>query len=147
VLWTSQSNPHQVLKHGSPSITEAQMYCWFIHCYYISFIQQWLYSPLLGHGLFFSFIILFTQTVGLLGWVISPSQGRYLHTRQHKHRINAHTDIHALNGIWTHNPRVQASEKSSCLRPCGHCNQHYFIYLASASMIQTVSLLMTQPTP
>jgi hypothetical protein len=58
------------------------------------FIHQWLYSPLLGPGLF-SFVIFFTQTVGLLGRVISPSQGRYLHTGQHKHRVNAHTDIHA----------------------------------------------------
>jgi hypothetical protein len=29
------------------------------------------------------------QSVGLLGRGISPSQGRYLHTGQHKHRINA----------------------------------------------------------
>jgi hypothetical protein len=48
------------------------------------------YRPLLGPGLFFSFVIFFTQTVGLPGQVISPSQGRYLHTGQHKHRINAH---------------------------------------------------------
>jgi hypothetical protein len=32
----------------------------------------------------------FTQTVGLLERVIGPSQGRYLYTEQHKHRINAH---------------------------------------------------------
>jgi hypothetical protein len=51
-----------------------------------SFIHQWFYSPLLGPGLLFSFVFFFTQTVGLLGRVISPSQGRYLHTGQHKHR-------------------------------------------------------------
>jgi hypothetical protein len=33
----------------------------------------------------------FSQTVGLLGRVNSPSQGRYLNTGQHKHRINAYT--------------------------------------------------------
>jgi hypothetical protein len=49
----------------------------------ISFIHQWLYSHLLGLGIFFSFVIIFTQTIGLLGRVISPSQGRYVHT-QHK---------------------------------------------------------------
>jgi hypothetical protein len=43
--------------------------------------------------------------------------------RQHKHRINAHTDIHALSGIRTRNPRVRASEDSSCLRPRGHCDR------------------------
>jgi hypothetical protein len=30
------------------------------------------------------------QSVGLLGRGISPSQGWYLHTEQHKHTINAH---------------------------------------------------------
>jgi hypothetical protein len=40
-------------------------------------------------GRFFSFLI-YTQSVGLLGREISPSQGRYLQTEQHKHRINAH---------------------------------------------------------
>jgi hypothetical protein len=56
---------------------------------------------LLGPGLFFSFIIFFTQAAGLLGRVISPSQGRYLHIGQHKHRIIRYTDIHALSGIGT----------------------------------------------
>jgi hypothetical protein len=54
----------------------------------------------------------FTQTVGLLGRLISPSQGRYLYTGQHKHRTDAYTDIHALNGIRTHEPSVRASEDS-----------------------------------
>jgi hypothetical protein len=62
---------------------------WQVH----SFIRQWLHSPLLGPGLFFSFIIVCTKTVGLLGRVISPSQGRYLHRTTQ--RLNAHADIHA----------------------------------------------------
>jgi hypothetical protein len=33
----------------------------------------------------------FSQTVGLLGRVISSSQGLFLNTGQHKHRINAYT--------------------------------------------------------
>jgi hypothetical protein len=46
-----------------------------------SFILQWLYGLLLGPGLFLSFVIFFyTQSVGLLGWGNSPSQGHYLHT-------------------------------------------------------------------
>jgi hypothetical protein len=32
-----------------------------------------------------------SQLVGLLGCVISPLQGRYLNTGQHKHRINTYT--------------------------------------------------------
>jgi hypothetical protein len=53
------------------------------------------------------------HSVGLLGRVISPSQGRYL----------THTDIQASTGIRTHDPNVQASEDSSCLRPRGHCDR------------------------
>jgi hypothetical protein len=77
-----------------------------------SFIHQWLYNPLLGRGLLFCFVISFTQTIGPFGRRIGPSQGRYLNTGQHKHRINAHTDIHALNGILTHEPSVRASKGS-----------------------------------
>jgi hypothetical protein len=62
----------------------------------------------------------FLQTVGLLGRVISPSQGLYLNTGQHKHRINAYADIHVLSEIRTHDPSVRASKDSTCLRPCGY---------------------------
>jgi hypothetical protein len=43
------------------------------------------------------------------------------HSTAHKHRIN--TDINALSGIRTHDPSVQVSEDSSCLRPHGQCYQ------------------------
>jgi hypothetical protein len=68
-----------------------------IHSFIHSFINGST-ALSLGHGLFFSFIIFFffTQTVGLLGWVISPSQGLYLYTGQHKHGRNAHTNIHII---------------------------------------------------
>jgi hypothetical protein len=61
------------------------------------------YGPLLGRGCFFSFLIV-TQSVGLLGRGISPSQGSYLHTGQHKHRINANRHP-CLE--WDSNPRSQ----------------------------------------
>jgi hypothetical protein len=76
-------------------------------------------------GLFFSSIIIFTQSVGHFVRVISQSQGSYLHTGQHKHRINAHIDIRAFSGIRTHDPSVRASEDSSCLRPRGHRDRHF----------------------
>jgi hypothetical protein len=44
----------------------------------------------LGHFLTF---LVYTQSVGVLGRGISPSQGRYLHTEQHEHRINAHLSM------------------------------------------------------
>jgi hypothetical protein len=60
--------------------------------------------------------------------VISPSQGRYLQAGQHKHRINAHTNSHASNGIRNHDPNVRASENSSCRRPRGHCDRNTYVF-------------------
>jgi hypothetical protein len=77
-----------------------------------SFVEPW---PL------FQFPKTYTQSVGLLGRGISPSQGRYPHTEQHKQ--NKRTHIQALSGILTHDPCVLASEDSSCLRPRGHCDR------------------------
>jgi hypothetical protein len=51
----------------------------------------------------FSFLT-YTQSVGLFERGISPSQGRYLHTEQHKYRINAHRHP-CLE--WDSNPRSQ----------------------------------------
>jgi hypothetical protein len=53
----------------------------------------------------------FSQPVGLLGRVISPSQGRYLNTGQHKHRINAYT--HKTSMMWVgFKPTTPASERA-----------------------------------
>jgi hypothetical protein len=46
------------------------------------------FIALVDLGRFFSFLI-YTQSIGLLGRGISPSQGRYLHTEQHNLGINA----------------------------------------------------------
>jgi hypothetical protein len=64
----------------------------------------------------------FSQTVGLLGRVISPSQGLYLITGQYKHRIDGHKHPSLK---WDSNPRshVRAGEDCSCLRPRGHCDR------------------------
>jgi hypothetical protein len=62
------------------------------------------------------------QSVGLLGRVISSSQGLYLFTNTEK---NTHThtqtlNIHALSGIRTHDPGFRASEDSARLRPLSY---------------------------
>jgi hypothetical protein len=58
---------------------------------------------------------------------MSPSQGLYLHTGQHKNRINVHnTDIHALSGIRTHDHSFRESEDSSCLGQHGHRDRYIF---------------------
>jgi hypothetical protein len=50
----------------------------------------------------------FRLTVGLLGRVISPSQGLYLHkTTQHR---KTRTNIHALGWIRTHDPSNQPAK-------------------------------------
>jgi hypothetical protein len=59
----------------------------------------------------------FTQSVGLLGRGICPSLGRYLHTEQHKHRINAYK-YPCLK--WDSNPRSQCfSGRREFMRPLG----------------------------
>jgi hypothetical protein len=90
------------------------------------FFFQWLYSPFLGPGLIFQFLDLFTQTVGLLGRVISQSQGLYLYTGQHKHRkTHKHINIHASSRIRTYDHGgIRASEDSSCLRPLCYRDRH-----------------------
>jgi hypothetical protein len=51
---------------------------------------------------------LFRHMVGLLGRVISPSQGLYLHrTTQHR---KTRTNIHALSGIRAHDPSNQPAK-------------------------------------
>jgi hypothetical protein len=87
-------------------------------------IHLWLYSPFVGPWPLFKFLNPYTQSVGLFTRRISPSQGRYLHAEQHEHRINAHTHIHALSGIRTHDRSIRADEDSSCLRSRGHYVRH-----------------------
>jgi hypothetical protein len=67
---------------------------------YLVCIYLWLYSPFL-HLAFLFFAFFYTQSVGLLGWGISPSQGRYLHNTNTE---QMHTDIHTLSCIRTHDP-------------------------------------------
>jgi hypothetical protein len=95
-------------------------------------------QPFVGSWPLLQFCNLFvTQTVGLLGQGIRPPQGRYLPTGQQKQRINAHTNIHALSGIPTHEPSVRASGDNSCLRPRSHRDR--LLYL-SARLIPDLAI-------
>jgi hypothetical protein len=64
-----------------------------------------------------------TQMLGLIGWGISPPQGRCLHTGQHKRRIN--TDKHPCR-VWDSNPlpKCVSGRRQLCLRPRNHCDRH-----------------------
>jgi hypothetical protein len=59
----------------------------------------------------------FSQTAGLLGRVISPSQGRYLNTGQHQHRINAYTHTEYPCLEWNSNPRSQRQSRRRLFMP------------------------------
>jgi hypothetical protein len=85
--------------------------------YYISMALQPLWA----------LAVFCTQSIGLLGRGISPSQGRYLHTEQHKHRINAHR--HACLK-WDSNPRSQCSSgrRRFMLRSRGHCDRKCIVH-------------------
>jgi hypothetical protein len=83
----------------------------------------------------------FSQTVGLLGRVISPSQGRYLHMGQHKENKRIHTPIiHALSGIRTHDPSVRASEDSSYLRPRDYCFLYFVQGIIKTELVQELNI-------
>jgi hypothetical protein len=72
-----------------------------------------VFTALVDFGCFFSFLI-YTQSVRLIGQGISLSQGRYLHTEQHKHRINTHRHP-CLK--WNLNPRSRYSSRQRWFMP------------------------------
>jgi hypothetical protein len=86
------------------------------------FFFPWLYSPFLDLGrlTYRRFLELFRHVVGLLGRVISPSQGLYLHrTKQHKKDADKHPCLKRDS-----NPRSQQPiGQDPRLRPHGHCDQ------------------------
>jgi hypothetical protein len=89
---------------------------------------------------FVSLQFLNSKTVGRNPWTGDQPVARPLPTQDNANRINA--NIHALNGIRTHDPSVRASEDSSCLRPRSHCDRHMFI---SMSIKFTIEILFVIP--
>jgi hypothetical protein len=74
----------------------------------------------------------YTQSVGLFGRSISPSQGSYLHTGQHKH---IHTSMSRMEFEHT-NPRLWVGGDGSCLTLRGLYDQQLpGQYLDQAIMI------------
>jgi hypothetical protein len=77
---------------------------------YIFILVSWLYSPLLALASF-SVSWSYLQKVGLLGRGISSSQGLYLNTGQHKHRINTYTHKTSIPCVGF-GPTIPASERA-----------------------------------
>jgi hypothetical protein len=65
----------------------------------------------LGPGLYFFSFMIILHTIGLFGRVISSSQGLYLHTGQHKHKINIHTHQTSMPCV-EFEPTISASEQA-----------------------------------
>jgi hypothetical protein len=77
--------------------------------------------PLLEHRNEFPQFLDQGQSVGLLGRVISSSQGLYLYTNTEKRtHIHKPLNIHALSGIGSHGPGFRASEDSARLKVRPH---------------------------
>jgi hypothetical protein len=94
----------------------------------------------------------FSQTVGFLGRGISPLQGHYLHTGQHKHRINAYT--HQTSMPWVGlEPTIPASERAKTVHAIerGYCDRQFILvaiikYLAAnntTAMVTRTSEMVT----
>jgi hypothetical protein len=93
----------------------------------------------------FSFLILESRQDSLDGG--SARRKAANNTGQHKQRIYA--DIHALNGIRTHDPRVRAGEDISYLRPRGHCDRQSLYYTTVKGIWKTEFFNMwgNKPSP
>jgi hypothetical protein len=76
--------------------------------------------PLLEHRAEFPQFLDQGQSVGLLGRVISSSQGLYLYTNRKTHTHSQTLNIHALSEIRTHGPGFRATEDSARLTSLGN---------------------------
>jgi hypothetical protein len=84
-----------------------------------------------------------SQTIGLLGRVISSSQGLYLNTGQLRHR-KTHTRIKHPCPEWDSNTRSRLPSKriSTCLRPLGYRDRH-FTWISSRNPSSVTGLIST----
>jgi hypothetical protein len=64
----------------------------YLSIYLHTYLPTYGSTALLHLGRFFSFLI-YTQSIGLLEWGISPSQRHYLHTEQHKQNKHTQTSM------------------------------------------------------
>jgi hypothetical protein len=105
-------------------------------------------QPLAGTWPFFSFVIFFT--VGLLGRTISSSQGRYLHTRQHKYRkMHTQTSMTCV-GFEPTNPAfewakaVHALDRAAALIGTVICNSKKSYPLRSEYLLVTLIPVLSE---
>jgi hypothetical protein len=94
-----------------------------IHSVIPSSIHQWLYSPFLGPGLFFSSVIFF-YTVGRTPWASDQLVARPLPTHRTTQTQNKRIHRHSCLQ-WDSNPRSQCliGGRQSMFIPRGHCDR------------------------
>jgi hypothetical protein len=81
---------------------------------------------MLGLGYFFRFLILYTTgRTTWNGWSARRKAAAY--SQDNTITEQTHIDIHASSRIWILEPRIQAGEDSSYLRPRSHCDRHQII--------------------
>jgi hypothetical protein len=104
------------------------------------------YSPNLGLGLppwnspfHFDYLDL-RHSLGLLGRVISSTQGLYLYTNTEK---RTHTHKHQTSMPWVGDSNIwsRASEDSACLRPLGYRDRLWKLYCSQRRPKETISIL------
>jgi hypothetical protein len=88
----------------------------------LSYISIYGCIDLVDLGRLFSFLI-YIQSVGLLGRVSSPSQGRYLHKEQHKLNKRTQTfmprvEIETMIPVFERAKTVHALERGATLIDC-----------------------------
>jgi hypothetical protein len=94
-----------------------------IYAFHFSFIHSSMaLQSFVGPWSLLHFRNLF-YTDGRTPWTSDQPVARPLPTHS-----TTYTNIHALSGIRTHDPRVRASEDSSYLRPRGHCSRLIYAF-------------------
>jgi hypothetical protein len=101
---------------SSCSLFSASFILWFPHflpdlpiCSFLYLLNPFLLYPTVSMLLFFHLIIL--PIVILNGQMISSSQGLYLNTGQHKHRINIYTYKTSIHCVGCE-PAIPASDRA-----------------------------------
>jgi hypothetical protein len=83
-------------------------------------------------------LIQFRNHFGLLGRVISPSQGRCINTGHHKHRINPYTHHQTSMPCVGFEPTIPAAERAKtvhALDPAASVAGRLFVYLSKYKML------------
>jgi hypothetical protein len=112
---------HRIKRITVASVQRSVFALWYYNLITISlqgyrdlsiYLSIYGFTALVDLGRFFSFLI-YTQSLGLFGRGFSPSQGRYLHTDQHKHRIKTQTFMPRVR----FEPTIRVLELAKTARP------------------------------